>query len=76
MLKEIIRGLDTTICNHIKIVTDDEIVVRKGGSTASGWTSWNGNAEITAATGKHIAIVVSNTNAVVAAGETTVTAKA
>ena len=27
MLKEIIRGLDTTICNHIKIVTDDEIVV-------------------------------------------------
>lgn len=57
-------------------VTDDEIVVRKGDSTASGWTSWNGNAEITAATGKHIAIVVSNTNAVVAAGETTVTAKA
>lgn len=57
-------------------VTDDEIVVRKGDSTASGWTSWNGSAEITAATGKHIAIVVSNTNAVVAAGETTVTAKA
>ena len=57
-------------------VTDDEIVVRKGDSTASGWTSWNGSAEITAATGKHIAIVVSNTNAVVATGETTVTAKA
>lgn len=57
-------------------VTDDEIVVRKGDSTASGWTSWNGSADITAATGKHIAIVVSNTNAVVAAGETTVTAKA
>lgn len=57
-------------------VTDDEIVVRKGDSTASGWTSWNGSAEITAATNKHIAIVVSNTNAVVAAGETTVTAKA
>lgn len=55
-------------------VTDDEIVVRKGDSTASGWTSWNGSAEITAATGKHIAIVVSNTNAVVAAGETVVTA--
>lgn len=57
-------------------VTDDEIVVRKGDSTASGWTNWNGSAEITAATNKHIAIVVSNTNAVVAAGETTVTAKA
>lgn len=57
-------------------VTDDEIVVRKGDSTASGWTSWNGSAEITAATGKHIAIVVSHTNKVVAAGETTVTAKA
>ena len=55
-------------------VTDDEIVVRKGDSTASGWTSWNGSADITAATGKHIAIVVSNTNAVVAAGETVVTA--
>ena len=55
-------------------VTDDEIVVRKGDSTASGWTSWNGSAEITAATNKHIAIVVSNTNAVVAAGETVVTA--
>lgn len=27
MLKEIIRGLDTTICNHVKIVTDEEIVV-------------------------------------------------
>lgn len=57
-------------------VTDDEIVVRKGDSTASGWTSWDGSADITAATGKHITIVVSNTNAVVAAGETTVTAKA
>lgn len=57
-------------------VTDDEIVVRKGDSTASGWTNWNGSADITAATGKHITIVVSNTNAVVAAGETTVTAKA
>lgn len=57
-------------------VTDDEIVVRKGDSTASGWTSWNGSAEITAATGKHITIVVSNTNKVVAAGQTTVTAKA
>lgn len=57
-------------------VTDDEIVVRKGDSTASGWTSWNGSTEITAATGKHIAIVVSHTNKVVAAGETTVTAKA
>ena len=27
MLKEIIRGLDTTICSHIKIVTDEETVV-------------------------------------------------
>ena len=57
-------------------VTDDEIVVRKNDSTASGWTSWNGSDDITAATGKHIAIVVSNSNKVVAAGETTVTAHA
>ena len=55
-------------------VTDDEIVVRKGDSTASGWTNWNGSAEITAATGKHITIAVSNSNAVVAAGQTVVTA--
>lgn len=55
-------------------VTDDEIVVRKGDSTASGWTNWNGAADITAATGKHITIAVSNSNAVVAAGQTVVTA--
>ena len=55
-------------------VTDDEIVVRKGDSTASGWTNWNGSADITAATGKHITIAVSNSNAVVAAGQTVVTA--
>lgn len=57
-------------------VTDDEIVVRKDDSTASGWTSWDGSADITAATGKHITIVVSNTNKVVAAGQAVVTAKA
>lgn len=55
-------------------VTDDEIVVRKNDSTASGWSSWNGSADITAASNKHIAIVVSNSNKVVAAGETVVTA--
>ncbi len=54
-------------------VTDDEIVVRKGDG-ATGWTSWNGSAEITAATNKHIAIAVFNDSKVVAAGEATVTA--
>lgn len=57
-------------------VTDDRIIVTKGDSTSSGWTNWNGSAEITATTGKHITVVVSNSNAVVAAGEDIVTAKA
>lgn len=54
-------------------VTDDEIVVRKGDST-SGWSSWDGSADITAATNKHITVAVSNSSKVVAAGEATVTA--
>ena len=54
-------------------VTDDEIVVRAGDSTASGYTNWNGSADITATTGKHITVVVSNDSKVVAAGEAVVT---
>ena len=54
-------------------VTDDEIVVRAGDSTASGYTNWNGSADITATTGKHITVVVSNDSKVVAVGETIVT---
>lgn len=56
-------------------VTDDPIIVRKGDST-SAWTSWNGSADITAATGKIITVAVSKSSAVVAAGNATVTAKA
>lgn len=57
-------------------VTDDPILVHKGDSTSSGWTSWNGSADITAATGKIITIAVSKSSAVIAAGNATVTAKA
>lgn len=62
--------------SYVYKVTDDEVVVRKGDSTASGWTSWDGSADITAATGKIITIAVSKSSAVVAAGHATVTAKA
>lgn len=56
-------------------VTDDPIIVRKGDST-SAWTSWNGSADITAATGKIITVAVSKSSKVIAAGSATVTAKA
>lgn len=62
--------------SYVYKVTDDEVVVHKGDSTASGWTSWDGSADITAATGKIITIAVSKSSAVVAAGHATVTAKA
>ena len=56
-------------------VTDDVIVVNKGDSS-SGYTSWNGSADITAATGKILTLVVINDSKVAAGGYTTVTAKA
>ena len=61
--------------SYVYKVTDDEIVVHVGDSTAS-WTSWNGSAEITATTGKIITVAVSNSSKVVARGHDTVTAKA
>lgn len=48
-------------------VTDDVIVVEKGQSS-SGFSSWNGSADITAASGKIVTIVVINDSKVVAAG--------
>lgn len=48
-------------------VTDDVIVVEKGQSS-SGFTSWNGSADITAAAGKIVTIVVINDSKVAAAG--------
>lgn len=56
-------------------VTDDPILVKKGDSTASGWSSWDGSADITAATDKIITIAVSKSSAVIAAGNAVVTAK-
>lgn len=57
-------------------VTDDEIVVRKGDDASSGWSSWDGSADITAATGKVLTLAVINSDdEVVAAGHVTVTAK-
>lgn len=57
-------------------VTDDPILVKKGDSTSSGWTSWDGSADITAASGKIITVAVSKSSAVVAVGSAVVTAKA
>ena len=61
---------------YVYKVTDDEIVVRRG-DDASGWTDWDGDDEITAATGKIITVAVADSNdKILAAGHTTVTAKA
>lgn len=62
--------------SYVYKVTDDVIVVHKGDSTASGWTSWDGSANITAATGKIITVAASASSAVTAAGHAVVTAKA
>lgn len=62
--------------SYVYKVTDDVIVVTKNQSTSSGWSSWDGSADITAATGKIITVAVSNDSKVVAAGYTTVTAHA
>ena len=57
-------------------VTDDPIVVAKG-QDVSGWTTWDGSADITAATGKILTLAVADsTGAVLAAGAASVTAKA
>lgn len=61
---------------YVYKVTDDPIVVKKGDSTSSGWTSWDGSADITAASNKIITIAVSKSSAVIAAGNAVVTAKA
>lgn len=61
--------------SYVYKVTDDPILVKKGDSTSSGWSSWDGSADITAATGKIITIAVSKSSAVIAAGNATVTAK-
>lgn len=48
----------------------------RGDSVASGWTSWDGTTEITAATGNEIAVVVKDANnKAIAGGKTTVASK-
>lgn len=61
---------------YVYKVTDDPIVVKKGDSTSSGWSSWDGSADITAATDKIITVAVSKSSAVIAVGSATVVAKA
>ena len=57
-------------------VTDDEIVVRRGDDSTN-WTSWDGSADITAATGKILTLAVTDSDdKILAAGHVTVTAKA
>lgn len=62
--------------SYVYKVTDDPIVVKKGDSTSSGWTAWDGDDEITAASGKIITVAVSKSSAVVAMGSATVVAHA
>lgn len=61
---------------YVYKVTDDPIVVKKGDSTSSGWSSWDGSADITAATDKIITVAVSKSSAVIAMGSATVVAHA
>ena len=61
--------------SYVYKVTDDPILVKKGDSTSSGWTSWNGSADITAATDKIITVAVSKSSAVIAVGSAVVVAK-
>lgn len=61
--------------SYVYKVTDDPILVKKGDSTSSGWTSWDGSANITAASGKIITVAVSKSSAVIACGNAVVTAK-
>ena len=57
-------------------VGDAAAAVNYGEVPGAGWTDWNGTADITAATGKKIAIVsVDSMGAAVAYGSATVTAK-
>lgn len=60
--------------SYVYKVTDDPILVKKGDST-SAWSSWDGSADITAATGKIITVAVSKSSAVTAAGNAVVVAK-
>lgn len=62
--------------SYVYKVTDDPIVVKKGDSTSSGWSSWDGSADITAATDKIITVAVSKSSAVIAMGSATVVAHA
>ena len=62
--------------SYVYKVTDDPILVKKGDSTASGWTSWNGSSDITAASNKIITVAVSKSSAVIAVGSAVVVAKA
>ena len=62
--------------SYVYKLTDDPILVKKGDSTSSGWTSWDGSADISATTGQIITVAVSKSSAVIACGSAVVDAKA
>lgn len=62
--------------SYVYKLTDDPILVKKGDSTSSGWTSWDGSADIAATTGQIITVAVSKSSAVIACGSAVVDAKA
>ena len=58
-------------------LTDDVPTVYKGDSTSTGWTAWDGDDPIEAATGNVITVVATDASGgVIAAGHTNVTSKA
>ena len=72
-----------TVSGYSKASTDlykykvaDAVQTVQAGDDLSGWTSWNGSADITAATGKKITVAVTDANGyALAAGSATVTAQ-
>ena len=60
-----------------KVASDKAPVIAYGAKVDISWTAWDGSSDITAATGKKIAVIsMDANNKVVAYGSTTVTAKA
>ncbi|MBQ2487200.1 MAG: hypothetical protein II517_02540 [Ruminococcus sp.] len=61
----------------LKYLVGDNHVSIHDGESLSGWTTWNGSDEITAATGKILTLAVCDSSAnAIAVGDVTVTAKA
>lgn len=70
-------GYEKGASDVLKYKVTDDVIVVEAGQDVSGWTTWDGSADITAATNKILTLAVADSNTkVLAAGHATVTAKA